>query len=119
GAVAEALRAVGEVRALLEPAGPPPRPPSPPRALAPAGGAFWEQIAHPGGLGFLAELWPHLVDAAAALFPPPAERTPPREARIVAGAEPRLGWIETTAVASGISGLRLYLARAAAPAGQV
>jgi hypothetical protein len=67
----------------------------------------------------MAEIWPHLVEAALALHPAPAGARPPHEARLVPGAEPRLAWVEACAAASGLTGVRLYLAAAGAPAGLV
>src|SRR5262249_21338036 len=89
-----AIAAVGAVRGVLAPGGAPPAPERTPRplALAAAGksggktgagsGSFWTELAHPGALGFAAEIWPHLHESAAALHPPPADMTLGREARI-------------------------------------
>jgi tetratricopeptide (TPR) repeat protein len=83
------------------------------RALAPShAGAFWTQISHPGALGFMAEIWPHLVEAAQALFPAPPEAGAPRAARVAPGSEPGLAWVEASAGAIGLPALRLALASA-------
>jgi hypothetical protein len=77
--------------------------------LAPrAGGTFWPAVAYPGSLGFRAEIWPHLVESATALFPPAAS-TPSRARRLAPGDEPRLGWVDATAAAFGMGGLHVYL----------
>jgi cellulose synthase operon protein C len=112
--LSEALAAVAGAREVA--GGGVARAPAPPRALAPGNaGTFWAALAYPGALGFMAEIWPLVVEAALALHPPPPGARPPHEARLVAGAEPRLGWVEASAVASGLGGVRLYLAAAGAP----
>jgi hypothetical protein len=80
----------------------------PARPLVPRGAssrAFWNDLAHPAATGFITEIWPHLTEAAAALFPPPARD------RKVAPADPRFGWIATTAAGLGLVGLELQVAR--------
>jgi tetratricopeptide (TPR) repeat protein len=77
------------------------------------GSAFWSQLAYPGALGFRAEIWPHLVESATALFPPSARAAPGRGARrITPGEEPRLTWVFATAAACGLGGLHVYLSPA-------
>jgi tetratricopeptide (TPR) repeat protein len=113
--VAAAHAAVTEVRALVrDPAGEEaPEPRGTPRPLAPrAGGSFWSDIAFPGSLGFRAEIWPHLVDSAVALFPPSATAAPPRARRLSPGEEPRLSWVDATAAAFGLGGLHIFLSPA-------
>jgi tetratricopeptide (TPR) repeat protein len=113
--VAAAHAAVSEVRALLrDPAGEEaPETRGAPRPLAPrAGGNFWADVAFPGSLGFRAEIWPHLVDAAVALFPPSATAAPPRARKLAAGEEPRLSWVDATAAAFGLGGLHIFLSPA-------
>jgi tetratricopeptide (TPR) repeat protein len=113
--VAAAHAAVGEVRALVrDPAGEEaPESRGAPRPLAPrAGGSFWSDVAFPGSLGFRAEIWPHLVDSAFALFPPSATATPPRARRLAPGEEPRLSWVDATAAAFGLGGLHIFLSPA-------
>jgi len=80
---------------------------------------FWSKLAYPGSLGFRAEIWPHLVEAASALFPSAAKAPPGRARRLEPGAEPRLAWVFATAATCGIGGLHIYLSPAvpdAAPA---
>jgi tetratricopeptide (TPR) repeat protein len=111
--VAEARAAVSEVRTLLVGAAPPPRASAPPLPVQPRGGAaFWSELAHPDALGFAAELWPHIVEAASAMFPPPLNPVPPRSTRAAPGSDPRLAWIEAAAAGMGIPDLRIFLAPA-------
>jgi hypothetical protein len=112
---AAALASVVEVRTLIRDPGGEEAPEvrATPRPLAPrAGGQFWSEIAFPGSLGFRAEIWPHLVDSARALFPPSATAAPPRARRLNAGDEPRLAWVDATSVAFGLGGLNIYLSPA-------
>jgi cellulose synthase operon protein C len=119
--VVEALAAVTEVRRLLlDAAGAPAHSPTsmmagPVRALhihAGTGGTFWAQLAYPGAQGFSAEIWPHLVHSAVALFPPAGTGAPPRARRLNPGDEPRLAWVDASAATCGLRGLRLYLSSA-------
>jgi cellulose synthase operon protein C len=113
GIVAAAVAAVAEVRTLLaDEAGAAPRaePRGPARPLAPpAGSTFWSELAYPGALGFRAEIWPHLVESAFALYPASATAPPPRARRLNPGEEPRLAWVDATAAACGLGGLHIYL----------
>jgi tetratricopeptide (TPR) repeat protein len=113
--VAEARAAIQGALALL---GAPARqtgedavkPAAPLRALAPrAPGAFWDELAFPGALGFRAEIWPHLVESALALFPEAGSALPARARRLNPGEEPRLAWLEATASACGLAAVRIYL----------
>jgi hypothetical protein len=87
-----------------------------PRALAlragETGSAFWSELAFPGALGFRAEIWPHLVESASALFPAAAKVAPGRARRVAPGEEPRLAWVFATAAACGLGALHVYLSSA-------
>ena len=112
--IAEAEAAVASVLELVEDSLPPPRVESwsRMRPFTPtASRAFWAELAHPAAGGFAGELWPHLVEAALLLFPPPS----PRGRRAVAAdaRDPRFAWIEASATALGVGGLHLYLGREA------
>ena len=121
-AVAASLAAVVEVRTLLRDADAsgPVRSRAAPRPLAirsgEGGSAFWAELAYPGALGFRAEIWPHLVESAAALFPASATAPPGRARRLNPGEEPRLAWVDATAAACGLGGLHVYLSPAVADA---
>ena len=118
--VAASRAAVAQVRALVDAdadGAPPARAPTGPmRPLAlragEGGSAFWSRLAYPGALGFRAEIWPHLVESAAALFPSAAKAPPGRARRLNAGEEPRLAWVDATAAACGLGGLHVYLSPA-------
>jgi tetratricopeptide (TPR) repeat protein len=117
--VAEAYAAVAEVRQLLraDADADAPAPVTPVRPIhlnisAGTGGTFWAQLAYPGALGFRAEIWPHLVEAAVALFPVAGGGAPPRARRLNPGDEPRLAWVDASAAACGLGGLRVYLSPA-------
>jgi tetratricopeptide (TPR) repeat protein len=118
--VAASHAAVVEVRSLFQTGGEDlsaahARPSAPkPFALraGEAGAAFWSRLAYPGALGFRAEIWPHLVESAAALFPPSAKAPPGRARRLNPAEEPRLGWVFATAAASGLGALHVYLSPA-------
>ena len=114
--VAASHVAVVEVRGLLAAsdadASGPVRARGRPRSLALRPGeasAFWSRLAFPGALGFRAEIWPHLVESAAALFPAAAKAPPGRARRLSAVEEPRLAWVFATAAACGLGGLNIYL----------
>lgn len=123
-AVSAARAAVAEVRSLLrdEPdadaTGMHGRPRAAPARIVPGSdaGRFWGALAYPGATGFRAEIWPHLVEAASALFPPSATAPPPRARRLVPGDEQRLVWVEATAAACGLVGLPIYLSSAVSDA---
>jgi hypothetical protein len=84
------------------------------RPFAPAAArAFWAEMAHPAAGGFAGELWPHLVEAALLLFPPPSTRA--RRATSVDAADPRFAWIHASATALGVTGLHITLGRDPAP----
>jgi tetratricopeptide (TPR) repeat protein len=120
--VAAAHAALGEVRRLLaedtdaDASGPTRGRPVGPRPFAlragEGGSAFWSELAYPGALGFRAEIWPHLVESASALFPSAAKAPPGRARRVGPGEEPRLGWVFATAAASGLGALHIYLSPA-------
>jgi tetratricopeptide (TPR) repeat protein len=118
--VAASHAAVVEVRSLFQAGGEDlsaahARPSAPkPFALraGEAGAAFWSRLAYPGALGFRAEIWPHLVESAVALFPPAAKAPPGRARRLNPAEEPRLGWVFATAAASGLGALHVYLSPA-------
>jgi cellulose synthase operon protein C len=119
GVVAAAVAAVAEVRSLLPGggSGPAGAPRAAPRPLAPhAGSAFWTELSYPAALGFRAEIWPHLVESAFALFPASATAPPPRARRLNPGEEPRLAWVDATAAACGLGGLHVFLSTAVADA---
>jgi tetratricopeptide (TPR) repeat protein len=77
-----------------------------------AGSTFWSQLAYPGALGFRAEIWPHLVESASALFPAKHKAPPGRARRVDAADEPRLAWVFATAAACGLGGVHVYLSPA-------
>ena len=115
--IAEAEAAVASVLELVHNQLPPPRrePWNRMRPFAPtAARAFWAELAHPAAGGFAGELWPHLVEAALLLFPPPSPRG--RRATAAGAADPRFAWIEASAAALGVTGLHLYLGREPGPA---
>ncbi len=72
--------------------------------------AFWARLAHPGARGFMTEIWPHLVMAAAQLFPVNAAKLGANRAnRVTVETERRLAWIATLASAAGLRDIGLYL----------
>jgi hypothetical protein len=103
---ADAAAAVENVRAL---AGGRTSPLRAPAAVAPkTGRAFLTEIADRAAGGFVAEVWPHLREASAALFPPPSR---PRLAPLGPEQAPRVAWINAAAAAIGIARLGLFVAR--------
>ncbi len=110
GPIAEAQAAVASVLQLADGR---PRPQSSvgsSRPIAPkAGRAFIAQLADPAAGGFVAEVWPHLVDVALTIFPAPSGRG--RRASIEA--EPAAAWIAPTAAAIGLPRISLTLTREA------
>ncbi|HEY4395691.1 MAG TPA: tetratricopeptide repeat protein [Polyangia bacterium] len=107
-ALPEAEAAVESVRGLV---GGRASPLPPPAVVAPKSGrAFLAEIGDPAAGGFVAEVWPHLAEAVAALFPAPARARPAPLGAAEAG---RLGWIGAVAAALGIPRLALLAARAA------
>jgi tetratricopeptide (TPR) repeat protein len=74
-----------------------------------AGSVFWSELAYPGALGFRAEIWPHLVESASALFPAKHKAPPGRAKRVDAAEEPRLAWVFATAAACGLGAMHVYL----------
>jgi hypothetical protein len=107
-AVAEVLALVGQAPAVA-PAG---DDAARPRIAGPdAAAALWAAAADPAALGFLTEVWPLLADAALELHPVnAAELGAVRQNRLVAGAEPRLAWLEEAAASLGLAGVALHLA---------
>jgi tetratricopeptide (TPR) repeat protein len=106
GAEAEALAVVENVRALAGGRASPLRAPA---AVAPkTGRAFLTEIADRAAVGFVAEVWPHLLEAVAAIFPPPSR---PRPAPLGPELAPRVAWIGAAATAVGIARLSLFVAR--------
>jgi hypothetical protein len=86
-----------------------------PRPFAPkTARTFWAELAHPAAGGFVAELWPNLVEAAMELFPAPAIRG--KRQSIAPGTEQRLAWIENSAAALGVAGLHIQVTREATAA---
>lgn len=85
---------------------------SPPRPLMGPGldgPDFWAHLASPGAAGFLAEVWSHLGEAVARTFPADANKLGlSRQTRITSAAEPRLGWVETSAAALGLTTLAFH-----------
>ena len=108
GAPAEAAAAVDNVRGLL--AGRPSPLPAPAAVAPQAGRAFLTEIADPAAGGFVAEVWPHLMEAAAAIFPPPGRSRPTPLGPETA---PRVAWINAAAAAIGIPRLALSSTREA------
>ena len=108
GPLAEAMAVVENVRAL---AGGRPSPLPAPAAVAPrAGRAFLTEIADAAAGGFVAEVWPHLAEAAAAVLPAAGR---PRAAPLGPEAAPRLAWIGAVAAAIGLPRLPVVVAREA------
>jgi hypothetical protein len=106
GADADAEAAVENVRGLSGGRASPLRAPA---AVTPkTGRAFLTEIADRAAGGFVAEVWPHLSEAAAALFPPPSR---PRPAPLGPELASRVAWINATAAAIGIARLTLFVAR--------
>jgi tetratricopeptide (TPR) repeat protein len=108
GALAEAEAAVENVRGLV--GGGPSLMPAPAAVAPQAGRAFLTEIADPLASGFVAEVWPHLIEAAAAIYPPPGRARP---APLGPEAGPRVAWINAAAAAVGIPRLALWSAREA------
>src|SRR6185312_5469979 len=82
-----------------------------PAAVAPrAGRAFLTEIADAAAGGFVAEVWPHLAEAAAAVLPAAGR---PRAAPLGPEAAPRLAWIGAVAAAIGLPRLPVVVAREA------
>ena len=106
GADADAEAAVENVRALAGGRASPLRAPA---AVTPrTGRAFLTEIADRAAGGFVAEVWPHLREATAAIFPPPSR---PRPASLGPELAPRVAWINAAAAAIGIGRLTLFVAR--------
>ncbi len=102
----EAEAAVENVRGLL---GGRPSPIPAPATIAPkAGRAFLTEIADPAAVGFVAEVWPHLAEAVASLFPAPTRGRP---APLAPEQAARLAWIGAAAAALGIPRLAVLVAR--------
>ena len=102
----DAEATVENVRELVGGRGAPLRMPG---AVAPkTGRAFLTEIADRAAGGFVAEVWPHLSEAAAALFSVPSR---PRPAPLGSELAPRVAWINATAAAIGIPRLALFVAR--------
>ena len=71
---------------------------------------FWAHLASPGAAGFLAEVWSHLGEAVARTFPAdPNKLGLSRQTHITSAAEPRLGWVETSAAALGLTTLAFHV----------
>jgi len=103
---ADADAAVENVRGLASGR---PSPLRAPAVVAPKSGrAFLTEIADRAAGGFVAEVWPHLREAAAALFPPPPR---PKPAPLGPELAPRVAWINAAAAAIGIPRLALFVAR--------
>lgn len=108
GPLAEAEAAVENVRTLV---GGRAAPLPAPAAIAPrTGRAFLTEIADAPAAGFVTEVWPHLLEAATAVFPAPARA---RAAPLGADSAPRLAWINGAAAALGIPRLAILLSRQA------
>ena len=86
-------------------------PPSTPAPFAPRSApAFWAELVHPAAGGFVAEIWPNLLEAAAALFPAPAPRE--RRSALSAGAaDAGFAWIQGVGRAIGLPEIQLYTSR--------
>lgn len=70
------------------------------------GPGFWTQLASPGATGLLTEVWLHIAEAAARVFPADANRLGlTRQTRLSPATEPRLAWVETSAAALGMTGV--------------
>ena len=109
GAIPEAQAAVESVRQLVENRLPS-QPAVAPRLVAPkAGRAFVAELADPAAGGFVAEIWPHLVEVAAAIFSVPAARG----RRTAIDAEPGVAWILQTSAAIGLGRIPLFSSREA------
>jgi len=110
----EASAVVADLLALLGD-GPLPERPAPARGgpQAPTGaisGALWSRLAPPAALGFMAEVWALLADAALELYAVrPADLGAVRANKVAASAEPRLAWVEKTGAALGVPGVMLHL----------
>ncbi|HTB56519.1 MAG TPA: hypothetical protein VLC06_01525 [Polyangia bacterium] len=106
GADPDAEAAVENVRALASGRASPLRAPA---AVAPkTGRAFLTEIADRAAGGFVAEVWPLLQEAVAAIFPPPPR---PRPAPLGPEIAPRVAWIGAAAAAIGVARLGLFVAR--------
>jgi hypothetical protein len=80
-----------------------------PASIAPQSGrGFLAEIADPAAGGFLAEVWPHLLEAAGAIFPPPPRSRP---APLGPEQSARLAWITDAATAIGLPRLGLFVSR--------
>jgi tetratricopeptide (TPR) repeat protein len=114
GPIADAELATASVLALVRNLWQPPteveaRVPARPLVLpAKSARAFWAALADPAASGFIAEVWPHIVEAAASLFP----AAQPRDRRTaVAIGDPRFTWIRASAATLGLPDLALFVAR--------
>ncbi len=101
-AVAEAEAAVASVIGLA--AGKPPAVAAP-RFAPRSAPAFWGDLVDPAAGGFVAEVWPNLAEAAAAIYPAAA-----RERRAASAAE-SFRWIVNTAAGFGVEGLEIFAGR--------
>jgi hypothetical protein len=72
-------------------------------------GAFWNRLAPPAALGFMAEIWALLADAVLELYPAnPSELGALRQNRLTPGSQPGLAWVEASAAALGLPPLLLH-----------
>jgi hypothetical protein len=74
----------------------------PPRFAPSSARALFAEAMQPAAGGFIAEVWPNLLEAAGALFP-----APPRERRAI----PAPGWIASAAAALGLGELATFAGR--------
>jgi tetratricopeptide (TPR) repeat protein len=110
--VAEAEAAVGSVLRLLATGWTPIAPGAVPPFKPQAGRALFDELLDPGAAGFLAELWPNLIEAAEALFPAAGGRD--RRAAVTRG-DDRFGWIQPIANGLGLPEIDLFVSRDARP----
>jgi tetratricopeptide (TPR) repeat protein len=109
--IAEAEAAVASVLGLLATAWTPVAPGAAPPFKPQAGRALLDELLDPAA-GFLAELWPNLIEAAEALFPAAGGRD--RRAA-VNRADDRFGWIQPLATGLGLPEIDLFVSREARP----
>jgi len=108
-AIPEAHAAVASVRTLLAPERRGPGAPAP--FAARSARALFEQVVLPSAGGFLAEIWPNLVEVAEALFPAPGGRE--RRAGVSVRGDARFVWIEAIAAVLGIPEVEILVSREA------
>jgi len=107
--IAEAETAVASVLDLLASGWAPIDPAAVPPFRPAAGRALFDELVDPAAAGFVAELWPNLVEVAEALHPAAAGRE--RRAAPIARGDARFAWVQPIANGLGLPELELSVSR--------